>query len=216
MEESIRLIALARKYNVGVNTIVEFLNENGAGISSFSINSKIPAKYESLLEKEFFRDARIKENAAKVKLKLDRQMDMLKEASSRTSSGPMDVFPDRIKKAAEREHAARIERKRERRRANRIKNQFKSRKNESRGENKTSSTAPCDYLLSWKDISFLDGAIFFLFGGRRYEISVPQARFAYNQIKKSFEERLPPVLVHINGVKSTLKKKILFDNLYNY
>lgn len=213
MDESIRLIVLARKYNVGLKTIVDFLNESGAEIISYTPSTKIPAKYEDLLDKEFYRDARRKETANLVKKKLDKQIEVIKEANEQSVQKGIETLPDRIKKAAEREKSARRERKLERRRANRKKNQSKSHNNDSDLKEKTSLPASSDYLLSWKDVDFMEGGIAFFFGGLRYEISVPQARRAYNEIKKSFAERLPPVHVHISGEKASLRRKIQFDNI---
>ena len=180
MDESIRLIVLARKYNVGLKTIVDFLNESGAEIISYTPSTKIPAKYEDLLDKEFYRDARRKETANLVKKKLDKQIEVIKEANEQSVQKGIETLPDRIKKAAEREKSARRERKLERRRANRKKNQSKSHNNDSDLKEKTSLPASSDYLLSWKDVDFMEGGIAFFFGGLRYDISVPQPCLAYN------------------------------------
>jgi len=63
-----RLIKAAREFNVGIQTIVEFLHKKGFVIST-DPNSKIPPEAYALLLKEYSSDLNVKKDAEKIALK---------------------------------------------------------------------------------------------------------------------------------------------------
>ena len=69
--ETIRLSKLAREYNVGIHTIVEFLHKKGFNIDS-NPNTKVSAEAVQLLEKEYKTDVSIKKESEKISLKSHR------------------------------------------------------------------------------------------------------------------------------------------------
>ena len=60
-----RLSKAARELNVGISTIVEFLNKKGLDIDS-NPNNKVPAEYYDLLVKEYSSDSAIKKESEKL------------------------------------------------------------------------------------------------------------------------------------------------------
>lgn len=67
-QKAIRLSKAAREFNVGIQTIVEFLHKKGFDISS-DPNSKIPPEAYSLIVKEYSSDLSVKKDAEKLALK---------------------------------------------------------------------------------------------------------------------------------------------------
>lgn len=68
---SIRLSKLAREFNVGIHTIVEFLQKNGFEIDS-NPNTKVDDVAFQLLEKEYKIDISLKKESQKIKTKKNR------------------------------------------------------------------------------------------------------------------------------------------------
>lgn len=68
---SIRLSKLAREFNVGIHTIVEFLHKKGFDIDS-NPNTKISSEAVELLEKEYKVDISLKKESEKISLKSHR------------------------------------------------------------------------------------------------------------------------------------------------
>lgn len=68
---TIRLSKLAREFNVGIHTIVEFLHKKGYEIDS-NPNTKISAEAVQLLEKEYKVDLSLKKESEKISLKSQR------------------------------------------------------------------------------------------------------------------------------------------------
>ena len=62
----IRLNKVARDLNVGIQTLIDFLQKNGYASESFSPNTQIDEKQLSLLQKEFNGDKSVKEGADKM------------------------------------------------------------------------------------------------------------------------------------------------------
>lgn len=62
----IRLNKVARDLNVGIQTLIDFLQKNGYANESFSPNTQIDEKQLSLLQKEFNGDKSVKEGADKM------------------------------------------------------------------------------------------------------------------------------------------------------
>ena len=70
-EGTIRLSKLAREFNVGIHTIVEFLHKKGFDIDS-NPNTKVSEEALSLLEKEYKIDLSLKKESEKISLKSQR------------------------------------------------------------------------------------------------------------------------------------------------
>ncbi len=68
---TIRLSKLAREFNVGIHTIVEFLHKKGFDIDS-NPNTKVSAEAVQLLEKEYKVDLSLKKESEKISLKSHR------------------------------------------------------------------------------------------------------------------------------------------------
>lgn len=68
VEKSIRLSKLAREFNVGISTIVEFLHKKGHKIPS-DPNSKVDVELYDLLAKEYGAEINLKKESQKVSLK---------------------------------------------------------------------------------------------------------------------------------------------------
>ena len=68
---TIRLSKLAREFNVGIHTIVEFLHKKGFDIDS-NPNTKVTAEAVQLLEKEYKIDVSLKKESEKISLKSQR------------------------------------------------------------------------------------------------------------------------------------------------
>ena len=75
----IRLNKLTRQFNIGLQTLVDFLNEKGAGLE-LNPNAKVSDEYLPALEKKFGEDLRAKQDAEKVDIKM-------KEIIERNSRG---------------------------------------------------------------------------------------------------------------------------------
>ncbi len=69
--KTLRLSKLAREFNVGIHTIVEFLHKKGFDIDS-NPNTKVTAEAVQLLEKEYKIDISIKKESEKMSLKSQR------------------------------------------------------------------------------------------------------------------------------------------------
>ena len=67
-----RLSKLAREYNVGIHTIVEFLHKKGFKDISNNPNTKVSAEAVQLIEKEYKTDISIKKESEKISLKSHR------------------------------------------------------------------------------------------------------------------------------------------------
>ena len=68
---SVRLSKLAREFNVGIHTIVEFLQKKGFDIDS-NPNTKVSEEAVQLLEKEYKIDISLKKESEKISLKINR------------------------------------------------------------------------------------------------------------------------------------------------
>lgn len=69
---TIRLSKLAREYNVGIHTIVEFLHKKGFKDVDTNPNTKVNAEAVQLIEKEYKTDISIKKESEKISLKSHR------------------------------------------------------------------------------------------------------------------------------------------------
>lgn len=71
-DKSTRLFKAAKEFNVGVQTIVDFLHKKGVQVDA-NPNAKINTETYLLLEKEFGKEFKLKEEASKVDLKSMRE-----------------------------------------------------------------------------------------------------------------------------------------------
>ena len=69
---TIRLSKLAREYNVGIHTIVDFLHKKGFRDIDTNPNTKVSAEAVQLIEKEYKTDISIKKESEKISLKSHR------------------------------------------------------------------------------------------------------------------------------------------------
>ena len=69
---TIRLSKLAREYNVGIHTIVDFLHKKGFREIDTNPNTKVSAEAVQLIEKEYKTDISIKKESEKISLKSHR------------------------------------------------------------------------------------------------------------------------------------------------
>lgn len=65
----IRLNKLTRQFNIGLQTLVDFLNEKGAGVE-LNPNAKVSDEYLPALERKFGDDMKAKQDAEKVDIKM--------------------------------------------------------------------------------------------------------------------------------------------------
>jgi len=90
----IRLSKLIKQFNIGLDTLVDFLNSKGAGIENANPNLKVSDEYLPDLHKKFGKDLELKEAAEKVDVKLT---EILDKASRRQGAEEEDEYePERI------------------------------------------------------------------------------------------------------------------------
>ena len=89
----IRLSKLIKQFNIGLDTLVDFLNSKGAGIDSPNPNLKISDEYLSDLHKKFGKDLELKEQAEKVDVKLT---EILDKASRKKDDQEDEYEPERV------------------------------------------------------------------------------------------------------------------------
>ncbi len=104
--KTIRLSKLAREFNVGIHTIVEFLHKKGFEIDS-NPNTKVVSDAVQLLEKEYKIDISIKKESEKMSLKSQRprkevvEMDAEKAEEVEKVAAPEPVAEKKKEKIAE-------------------------------------------------------------------------------------------------------------------
>ena len=90
----IRLSKLIKQFNIGLDTLVEFLNSKGAGIEDANPNLKVSDEYLPELHKKFGKDLELKEAAEKVDVKLT---EILDKASRKQDEEEDDEYePERV------------------------------------------------------------------------------------------------------------------------
>ena len=89
----IRLSKLIKQFNIGLDTLVDFLNSKGAGIESANPNMKVSDEYVPELHKKFGKDLELKEAAEKVDVKLT---EILDKASKKQDDEEDEYEPERI------------------------------------------------------------------------------------------------------------------------
>ena len=65
----IRLNKLTRKFNIGIQTLVDFLHTKGVDVEP-NPNAKVSEEYLPALEKKFGEDLKVKQDAEKVGIKM--------------------------------------------------------------------------------------------------------------------------------------------------
>ncbi len=88
----IRLSKLIKQFNIGLDTLVDFLNSKGAGIDNPNPNMKVSDEYLSELHKKFGKDLELKEAAEKVDVKLTEILDK----ASRKGGDEDDFEPEKV------------------------------------------------------------------------------------------------------------------------
>ena len=89
----IRLSKLIKQFNIGLDTLVEFLNSKGAGIEDANPNLKVSDEYVPELHKKFGKDLELKEAAEKVDVKLT---EILDKASRKQDNEEDEFEPERV------------------------------------------------------------------------------------------------------------------------
>lgn len=78
----IRLSKIARQFNVGLGTLIDFLNGKGANITSSDPNAKISDEFMPAVEAKFGGDLAAKQDSEKVATKLKEMIDVSKKKPS--------------------------------------------------------------------------------------------------------------------------------------
>ncbi len=89
----IRLSKLIKQFNIGLDTLVDFLNSKGAGIEDANPNLKVSDEFLPELHKKFGSDLKLKEEAEKVDVKLT---EILDKASKKQDDEPEEFEPERV------------------------------------------------------------------------------------------------------------------------
>ena len=97
VNKNIRLSKLAREFNVGISTIVDFLNKKGIEIDS-NPNTKVSENAYNILAKEYSSDLKLKEESEKVNLKSTREK---KETISLDSDSEETAKEETVEKTKE-------------------------------------------------------------------------------------------------------------------
>ena len=89
----IRLSKLIKQFNIGLDTLVDFLNSKGAGIEDANPNLKVSDEYLPELHKKFGKDLELKEAAEKVDVKLT---EILDKAGKKPEEEEDEYEPERV------------------------------------------------------------------------------------------------------------------------
>jgi len=89
----IRLSKLIKQFNIGLDTLVEFLNSKGAGIEDANPNMKVSDEFLPELHKKFGKDLELKEAAEKVDVKLT---EILDKAGKKPEEDEEEYEPERV------------------------------------------------------------------------------------------------------------------------
>ena len=89
----IRLSKLIKQFNIGLDTLVEFLNSKGAAIEDANPNLKVSDEFLPELHKKFGKDLELKEQAEKVDVKLT---EILDKASKKQDEEEDEFEPERV------------------------------------------------------------------------------------------------------------------------
>ena len=89
----VRLSKLIKQFNIGLDTLVDFLNSQGAAIEDANPNLKISDEFLPELHKKFGKDLELKEQAEKVDVKLT---EILDKASKKQEEDVEEDEPERV------------------------------------------------------------------------------------------------------------------------
>ena len=89
----IRLSKLIKQFNIGLDTLVDFLNSKGAGIEDANPNLKVSDEFLPELHKKFGKDLELKEAAEKVDVKLT---EILDKAGKKPEEEEDEFEPERV------------------------------------------------------------------------------------------------------------------------
>ena len=92
----IRLNKLIKQFNIGLDTLVDFLNSKGAGIENANPNLKVSDEYMGELHKKFGKDLELKEAAEKVDVKLTEILDKASRRSGSAREEEDEFEPERV------------------------------------------------------------------------------------------------------------------------
>ena len=92
----IRLNKLIKQFNIGLDTLVDFLNSKGAGIENANPNLKVSDEYLPELHKKFGKDLELKEAAEKVDVKLTEILDKASRRPSGSREEEDEYEPERV------------------------------------------------------------------------------------------------------------------------
>ncbi|MCF0175438.1 MAG: translation initiation factor IF-2 [Bacteroidales bacterium] len=88
----IRLSKLTRLYNIGLQTLVEFLNEKGAGVEA-NLNAKVSDEFVPALDAKFAGEKKAKEDSEKVKIKLKEIIELGNKKNAAAAAAEDDFEP---------------------------------------------------------------------------------------------------------------------------
>ena len=92
----IRLNKLIKQFNIGLDTLVDFLNSKGAGIENANPNMKVSDEYLPELHKKFGKDLELKEAAEKVDVKLTEILDKASRRPGGSRDEEDEYEPERV------------------------------------------------------------------------------------------------------------------------
>ena len=92
----IRLNKLIKQFNIGLDTLVDFLNSKGAGIENANPNMKVSDEYLPELHKKFGKDLELKEAAEKVDVKLTEILDKASRRTTGSRDEEDEYEPERV------------------------------------------------------------------------------------------------------------------------
>ena len=93
----IRLNKLIKQFNIGLDTLVDFLNSKGAGIENANPNMKVSDEFMPELHKKFGKDLELKEAAEKVDVKLTEILDKASRKAPGSREEEEDEYePERV------------------------------------------------------------------------------------------------------------------------
>ena len=92
----IRLNKLIKQFNIGLDTLVDFLNSKGAGLENANPNMKVSAEFLPELHKKFGKDRELKEAAEKVDVKLTEILDKASRRPAGSHEEEDEYEPERI------------------------------------------------------------------------------------------------------------------------
>ena len=94
-KQGIRISRVVKQFNIGIGTLTDFLKENGIDVDP-SPNSKISPDAYALVEKEFNKELKLKEESRKIILKVK---DVVQDDTSATPASTPEPKAEQIGRA---------------------------------------------------------------------------------------------------------------------